>query len=176
MTNSESIGRPRSDQAEQTPTSYAVMTQGQISIEMLVQINTSIARFDEKVVSYGEAIKSIDGKVVGVGREVATLTKTVDDMKADVKDLVNWKHKVWGMVIFASAAIALASAIWAFVSGHIQWKSDVDAKPAAITSAGNERAAQIGDVVASHDIVSGPQTDLQRTNASTAPLNVSGSS
>lgn len=78
------------------------------------------------------SIKTLDTKVDTCARDLAKFDEPFKELKSDVKDLVNWKHKVWGMVIVLSALFATATAVWAFVSGHIQWKPDPEPKlPAA---------------------------------------------
>lgn len=142
------MGAPNAAQFEQAPPMVATLTQGQISVEMLTGVTSDLARLDQRVehlgdlvrmsdsrvmdamrsteARLGDGIKALDGRMEGFG-------KTVEVMKADVDDLVHWKHKVWGMVILGGALITIATALWAFIGNRVQWKSDVVTNVPALT-------------------------------------------
>jgi hypothetical protein len=147
------IGSPDQDQSEQPPADLVVMTHGQISVEMLTDMTSKLARLDEKSTHLGElvkgvearlldavkgiesrladSVKALDGKVDGVVREQTVTGKTVEGMKDKVEDLVHWKNKIWGMLILAGALIAAGAGLWALVGSHLSWKSGDSAAPVA---------------------------------------------
>lgn len=133
------------------------MTHGQISVEMLTDMTSKLARLDEKSLHFtdllkgvearvldavrsvetrlADGVKALDGKVDGVSLEQAVTTKTVDGMKDSVDDLVHWKNKIWGMAILAAALIAVVGGLSALVVPHLSWRSGNPVAPVAVPSA-----------------------------------------
>jgi prophage DNA circulation protein len=88
-----------------------LLLQGSVIVSLLVQMSGSMARLEQRV--------------DGVGAAVNGLETTVAGLTTDVKDLVHWKNKVWGMVILLSWLGAGSVAAWAVVGSHISWTSEV---------------------------------------------------
>ncbi|UPG93074.1 hypothetical protein [Luteibacter aegosomatissinici] len=114
-----------------------VMAPGHVSVEMLLGISTSLAtldakfdaRFDAVEASIAElksavsALKADVGElkvdvavlkvdVGGVKADVAGLTSGAKSMEADVRKLLDWKQRLWGMVLLISVVTAVAPSIW----------------------------------------------------------------
>jgi hypothetical protein len=95
-----------------------LMQQGQGIIGMLIQITSSQARLEQRV--------------AGVSTDLTDLKATVANVSVDVKDLMQWKNRLWGMVIVLGGIAAGSGGIWALVDRHIVWTSGA---PANVTPA-----------------------------------------
>lgn len=91
-----------------------LLVQGSAIVGLLVQMSGSLARLEQRV--------------DGVSAIVNGLERTVANLTTDVKDLVHWKNKVWGMAILVGWLAAGSAAAWAFVGSHISWTSDAAIK------------------------------------------------
>ena len=93
-----------------------LMQQGQGIVGMLVQITSSQARLEQRV--------------AGVSTDLTDLKATVANVSADVRNLMQWKNRLWGMVIVLGGIAAGTGGIWTLVDKHIVWTS---ATPANVT-------------------------------------------
>jgi hypothetical protein len=86
---------------------------------MLVQIASSQARLEQRV--------------DGVSTAVTDLKTTVANLSVDVKDLMQWKNRLWGMLILLGGIAAGSGGIWTLIDKHVSWTSasPVNATPAA---------------------------------------------
>jgi hypothetical protein len=98
-----------------------LMQQGQGIIGMLVQIASSQARLEERF--------------EGVSTAVTDLKTNVANLGVDVKDLMQWKNRVWGMVILLGGIAAGSGWIWTLVDKHVSWTSRDPANAAPATPA-----------------------------------------
>ncbi|HVI53557.1 MAG TPA: hypothetical protein VM621_00725 [Luteibacter sp.] len=94
-----------------------LVQQGQGIIGMLVQIASSQARLEQRV--------------DGVSNDVTDVKTTVATLSDDVKDLTQWKNRLWGMAILLGGLAAGSGGIWAIVDRHIAWTTDTAASEAS---------------------------------------------
>jgi hypothetical protein len=85
------------------------MQQGQGIIGMLVQMTGSLARVEQRV--------------DGVRTDLTDLKATVATLSVDVRDLMQWKNRVWGVVFVLGAIAAGSGAAWNFIDRHVSWNS-----------------------------------------------------
>lgn len=90
--------------------------QGQSIFNMLVQLTGSVARVEQRVESLDQGVERLD-------KRVDRLEGVVAGVAADVRDLVYWKHKLWGMVILMGWLAAGCAGVWAFIGSHVSWTS-----------------------------------------------------
>jgi len=104
-------------------------TQGQSIFDTLVQITGSQARVEQSVRNLDQRVDRLEGVVAGVA--------------ADVRDLVYWKHKLWGMVILMGWLAAGCAGVWAFIGSHVSWTSAPTGARPAVSAAPAESHAQV---------------------------------
>ncbi|WP_063572191.1 MULTISPECIES: hypothetical protein [Luteibacter] len=102
-----------------------LMQQGQGVVGMLVQITSSQARLEQRV--------------AGVSTDITDLKATVANVSVDVKDLMQWKNRLWGMVIVLGGIAAGTGGIWTLVDKHIVWTSGVPANVTPTAPAAQNR-------------------------------------
>ncbi len=90
-----------------------LMQQGQGIIGMLVQMTGSLARVEQRV--------------DGVHTDLTDLKATVATLSVDVRDLMQWKNRVWGIVFVLGAIAAGSGAAWNFIDRHVSWNSGASA-------------------------------------------------
>ena len=101
-------------------------TQGQSILTMLVQITSSLGRVEQRVENLDQRVDRLDG--------------TVAALAVDVKDLVHWKHKLWGMVILMGWLAAGCGGIWALIGSHVSWTSGASANVMPVVPAAEVEA------------------------------------
>jgi hypothetical protein len=102
-----------------------LMQQGQGVVGMLVQITSSQARLEQRI--------------AGVSTDITDLKATVANVSVDVKDLMQWKNRLWGMVIVLGGIAAGTGGIWTLVDKHIVWTSGVPANVTPTAPAAQNR-------------------------------------
>jgi hypothetical protein len=96
------------------------------------RIEGSITQVDASVKDVEAYVRRVDVKVDALGPEFVSFKKPFEELKRDVKDLVSWKHKVWGMVLLVAVIGPVGTAAFSFISTHIEWKSSSTATATAV--------------------------------------------
>lgn len=112
----EALSKVTTHSSEDVLRDGASVPQRQRVFGMLVQITGSLARLEQRV-------EGVNQRVDGVIDTVNGLERTVAALAVDVRDLVHWKHRVWGMVILMGWLAAGTAAAWAIVGSPISWTS-----------------------------------------------------
>ncbi|HEY4090491.1 MAG TPA: hypothetical protein VGN46_03175 [Luteibacter sp.] len=94
------------------------------------RLEGSIVRVESRL---DDSFKYLNTKIDTLSREVAPFLNPFEELRRDIKDLVGWKHRVWGMLILAGAIVTLGTGAWAFVGDHLEWKSEVGTTSAAVS-------------------------------------------
>ncbi|APG06251.1 hypothetical protein BJI69_21650 [Luteibacter rhizovicinus DSM 16549] len=110
--------------------------QGQGIFDMLVQLTGTVARVEQRVESLDQGVERLD-------QRIDRLEGVVAGVAADVRDLVYWKHKLWGMVILMGWLAAGCAGVWAFIGSHVSWTSAPANAMPALSAAPAETPTQV---------------------------------
>jgi len=104
---------------------HPTVAQVQSILTMLVQMSGSLARVEQRV----------ESGITNLDQRVDRLEGAVAGLAVDVRDLVHWKHKLWGMVILMGWLAAGCAGAWALVGSHVSWTSGAPAKAIPVAPA-----------------------------------------
>jgi len=88
-----------------------------VNVEMLVGIASSIARLEAKFDAVDARIGSLETRMGSVEVSIAELRSKVGTIETDVRKLLDWKQRLWGMFLLISLAAAVAPSAWRSVAG-----------------------------------------------------------
>lgn len=94
----------------------------------ITKLEGSVKDLEGSVKDLEGYVRRVDAKVDSLSVEFENFKKPFEEMKSDVKDLIYWKHKVWGMVLLAGI-IGTASTI---IVTNVTSKSSPAAEPAVL--------------------------------------------
>jgi prophage DNA circulation protein len=128
---------PHFEGAESVVVCTNVTAPGHISVDILLDITSSLAKLDAKFDAKFGAVEAsiaelksvvtalkvdVSGLKVDVAvlkvdvgalkADVSGLKKGAKAMEADVRKLLDWKQRLWGMVLLISVVTAVAPSVW----------------------------------------------------------------
>ena len=102
-----------------------LVQQGQGIMGLLIQITSSQARLEQRV--------------AGVSTDLTDLKATVASVSVDVKELMQWKNRLWGMVIVLGGIAAGSAGMWTLIDKHVVWTSGAPANVTPTAPAAQDR-------------------------------------